>query len=145
MSNDWIETIKEIDIDEEVKIDEENSSKIAGISEHFKNRLIILYDGINYFNKDDEHAPKLSEGARKCDGYEDCECGKLIFEDKIILVYDKNKMIEKMIEEYKSDGEEEDPDYSFWTMAIENYEYNIVGAYMDGVPAFANLDSECLS
>jgi len=45
-------------------------------------------------------------------------------------------MIEQMIAEYESESEE-DIHYDFYTMAMENYEYNIIGAYMDGVPAFA--------
>ena len=149
MENSWYDKIKEIDCDNEVKIVEELKDKIVGIAEHFNNRLIVLYDGVNYFSKENTNSSTLSPGARECDGFEDCHCGYLLGPfgkdgwGRTILVYDKEKMISKLIESYKEDGEEEDPDYSFYTMAIEHYEYNIVGGYMDGVPAFAIFDEDC--
>jgi hypothetical protein len=148
MDNIWLDKIKEIDFDNEVEILEEHKDKIVGVAEHFLDRMIPLYKGVNYFDKDDINAPILSFGARKCDGFEDCHCGYMVGpfgknnSKRTIMVFDKTKMFNKMIQEYTDSGEEEDEDYPFYLMATEYYEYNIVGAYMDGVPAFAVFDPD---
>jgi hypothetical protein len=102
-----------------------------------------MYDDINTFILDcpesiQDIVSTMNPEARKADGFEDTIIGHINIDGETLILHDKNKMIEKMIAEYEADSElEEDEDYSFYTMAIENYEYNIIGAYMKGVPAFA--------
>ena len=77
------------------------------------------------------------------DGYDSYLIGHLKLDDgSIILVYDKETVIEQLTNEYMADksgifeGEEE-----CQSAAFEWYDYNMIGAYMEGVPAFAVLYS----
>lgn len=81
---------------------------------------------------------KKNPSARKADGFEDSIIGYIMVEGSHTILHDREKMLEKMIHEYESDSElEEDEDYSYYVMAMENYQYNIIDAYMEGIPAFA--------
>lgn len=83
----------------------------------------------------------LNPKARKADGFEDTIIGYINIDGEILVLHDRDKMMEQMIAEYESDPDlVEDEDYSFYTMAMENYQYNIIGAYMEGVPAFSVIE-----
>jgi hypothetical protein len=139
------EQLKEylMEMDPCIEFDEENEDKLIGYAERFGGTIVPMYDDINTFILDCPESTQdivntMNPDARKADGFEDTIIGHINIGGETLILHDKNKMIEKMIAEYEADSElEEDEDYSFYTMAIENYEYNIIGAYMKGVPAFA--------
>lgn len=61
----------------------------------------------------------------------------------LICLHDKYAIIEQLKQKYIEDktGLFEDEE-ECETGAIEMYEYNIIGSYMDGIPAFAVLYSK---
>jgi len=132
-----------MEMDPCIKFDEENEDKLIGYAERFGGDLIPMYEGINTFLvKDfDELTKTVSQynvKALKAYGFEDTLIGYMNIDGYHIYLHDRDKMMDKMIAEYEADPElTEDDDYSFYTMAMENYQYNIIGAYMEGVPAFA--------
>jgi hypothetical protein len=139
------EQLKEylMEMDPCIEFDEENEDKLIGYAERFGGTLVPMYDDVNAFiinnpesTLDIVHA--MNPCARKADGFESTIIGHINIGGETLILHDREKMIEQMIAEYEADSEiEEDEDYSFYTMATENYQYNIIGAYMEGVPAFA--------
>lgn len=121
---------------------------LIGYAEMFGNDCILLYNNINFirYNSPSECLDNIrfySPSCRVMDGYDSCLIGHLKLEnDSIILVYDKEAVIEQLTNEYMADksgifeGAEECQQAAF-----EWYEYNMIGTYMEGVPAFAVLYS----
>lgn len=109
--------------------------------------IIPLYNNHNVFLEDDrekifEIIQQEKAVARKADGFEDTIIGTLIVDSKRVILHDKNKVLEQLEEEYKND-----PDFSgdnHYLMALEFYDYNIIGSYVDGVPAYATIDEDLL-
>ena len=126
-----------------IEFDDKNEDKLIGYAERFGGVIIPMYEGVNTFlidNSDNiqEIVHSMNPEARKADGFEGTIIGYINIDGETLILHDRNKMIEKMIEEYETNPEiNEEEDYSYYTMAMENYQYNIIGAYMNGVPAFA--------
>jgi hypothetical protein len=139
------EQLKEylMEMDPCIEFDEENEDKLIGYAERFGGTLVPMYDDVNAFIINNPESTldivhTMNPGARKADGFESTIIGHINIGGETLILHDREKMIEQMIAEYEADSEiEEDEDYSFYTMAMENYQYNIIGAYMEGVPAFA--------
>ncbi len=124
-------------------------NQLVGYAEMFGCDCIPLYKGINYIacNSSQEAIAKINfvnPNARTADGFDKCLLGHLKLDDgKIILLYDKDAMIAQLIKEFSEDttglfdGEDD-----YYTSALEHYGYNIIGSYMDGIPAFAILYSK---
>jgi hypothetical protein len=138
-----------LEIFEEVKFLPGKDNELIGYAEMFGNDCIPLYPGINFmaYNSLEEAIEKIemvNPKARTADGFDSCLIGHLKLDGgKIILLYDKEAMIAKLVKEYSEDesglfGEDEDLEMS----ALEHYDYNIIGSYMDGIPAFAVLYSK---
>ncbi len=147
---DITEEIKQAiqEMDPCIKFDEENVDKLIGFAERFGGAIIPMYKDVNTFLVSDTEELEKTVGtynsrALKADGFEDTLIGYMDIDGYHIFLHDREKMIDKMIEEYKSDPDcKEEEDYSYYTMALENYEFNIIGSYMEGVPAFAVLSPE---
>ena len=129
---------------EEVLFLPEQDNKLIGYAERFGNDCLLLYNDINFirYNSPSDCLEKIrfySPNSRVMDGYDSCLIGHFkLDDDSIILVYDREAVIEQLKQEYMSDksgifnGEEECEEG-----ALEWYSYNMIGSYMDGVPAFA--------
>lgn len=50
--------------------------------------------------------------------------------DEHRVVYSVSRILEILVEEYRADGEAEDPDYDWYTMAREYADFNIFGGYV---------------
>ena len=84
-----------------------------------------------------EWVSEWNEEALLADGFEDAIVG---ISERIgrepIVVYDKDKCIEILAAQMTSDDEDDDP----YTMAVEYFEFNVIGAWMgDGTPEFITL------
>jgi len=84
-----------------------------------------------------EWVSEWNEEALLADGFEDAIVG---ISERIgrepIVVYDKDKCIEILAEQMTSDDEDDDP----YTMAVEYFEFNVIGAWMgEGTPEFITL------
>ncbi len=131
------------EINPEIQFDEVNDDKLIGYAERFGGAIIPMYEGINTFlinNIGDliAEVSKFNSRARIANGFEDELIGYMNIDGYCIYLHDRNKMIDKMMKEYESDPIFEGDD--LYIMAMENYEFNIIGAYMDDVPAFAVID-----
>lgn len=138
-----------LDTFEDVQFLDGQDEKLIGYAEMFGNDCIPLYTGINYMSCSSAAEAILkigtvNPGARKADGFDSCLIGHLKLENgNIILLYNKDSVIEQIKQEFREDksglfdGEED-----IETSALEHYDYNIIGAYMDGIPAFAVLYSK---
>lgn len=131
--------------EEEVEFLDGKDEQLIGYAEMFGRECILLYKDINFTAYSPEESIDkiqiLNPKSRTVDGYDSCLLGHLNLDKKnIILLYDKEAIIEQLKQEYLSDktglfdGEEDCE-----TSAFEWYEYNILGSYMDGMPAFAVL------
>lgn len=135
------EYLKEIDCD--IEFDKENEDKLVGYAERFGGEIIFMYKNVNTFflDKTEETISEIeliNPSARKADGFEDTIIGYIFIDGKAYILHDRDRMIDQMINEYEEDPSfEEEDGYDYYTMAMENYQYNIIGAYVDGVPAFA--------
>ncbi|MEK6829892.1 MAG: hypothetical protein AABY15_07265 [Nanoarchaeota archaeon] len=133
-----IEYLQEIDPD--IEFDKDNEDKLIGYAERFGGAIIPMYQGVNtFFIKEIgdliAEVTQFNSRARIADGFEDTLIGYMNIDGYYVFLHDREKMIEKMISEYKSDPLFDGDD--LYLMAMENYEFNIIGAYMEGVPAFA--------
>jgi len=144
MEKEEIEMLKEhiMEMDPCIEFDDANEDKLIGYAERFGGVMIPMYENINTFLLSLEDTlfqiDLLNPEARKADGFEETIIGYINIDGKSLILHDREKMMAQMISEYEADPEmEEDEDYCFYTMAMENYQYNIIGSYMDGVPAFA--------
>jgi len=123
------------------------SDKLFGAAEMFGNDCIVLYEGVNFIHFNDPKEclakSKFINFHRKLeeDTYDSCLVGHLMLSPgDIRLVYDKDKLIDTIKKEYMQDKSglfngEEDCEES----ALEHYCYNIIGTYMEGIPAFATI------
>lgn len=145
MENQETDVWKEylLEVDPCIELDEKNEDKLIGYAERFGGAIIPMYEGVNAFLISDtnhlhNHVRRFNSRALKADGFEDTLIGYMNIDGYTIYLHDREKILDKLIADYKADPDciEEDG-YSYCTMALEYYEYNIVGAYMEGVPAFA--------
>ena len=74
-----------------------------------------------------EEMAEINEMALCCDGFDDCIVGMLEqFGRPVVVLYDKPKMINKMVKGGMSEDE-----------ALEYFDFNITGAYVgEHTPAF---------
>ena len=84
-----------------------------------------------------EWVSEWNEEALLADGFEDAIVG---ISERIgrepLVVYDRDKCIEILAEQMTSDDEDDDP----YTMAVEYFEFNVIGAWDgDGTPEFITL------
>jgi len=142
-------TIKE-QIKEEVEgikfLPSKKDSLLVGYAERKCDNTVPLYKNINFhpcldINEAIHKMDALKQKFRQADGFDECLIG--IFkksETEYFLLYDRNKVINQLKNEYMHDtsGLFEDED-DCETSAIEYYEYNIIDSYMEGVPAFATI------
>lgn len=138
-----------LEIFEEVEFLPGKDDQLIGYAEMFGNDCIPLYKGINFMScsSSEEAIEKIkiaNPEARTADGFDDCLIGHLKLDTgKVILLYNKEAMIAQLVKEYSEDTSglfdgEEDCE----TSAFEHYGYNIIGSYMEGIPAFAVLYSK---
>lgn len=133
----------------EVQLIKGEGKNLVGYAEMFGSDCIPLYMGINYmpYNNPKElqkEIKKLNRKAMKADGFEESLVGILKLEDgKHILVHDRQQIIDKLISDFSKDtsGLFED-EQDIQESALEFYSYNIIGGYMEGIPAFAVLYSK---
>jgi len=135
-----------LEMDPCLKLDVENESKLIGYAERFGCHLIPLYEGVNTFfvNNPVEAEreaneisslpvfpmPQMNEGI----------IGYVTFDDKAALLYDKEKYLNKLAKEYEESEMEIDEEYeSYYSNALEWYEYNDIGygSSQEITPAFA--------
>lgn len=120
--------------------------KLIRYAEIFGCDCILLYKDINttlYKNSDKAivNLNKINENARLPYPYESAIEGILKLESGLSVgLMSRDKIIEKIKNDNRSDRSgiyknEEDIHDS----ALEHYEYNVLGTYMDGIPAFAVL------
>jgi hypothetical protein len=88
------------------------------------------------------------------DGWEDCLVGHgSIFHGsdgpKTVAIYDRNKMVARMVKEMMSDHievgsrTEEMDEENFWSEADEYISFNVEGAFIQpGMPVFATFDEQ---
>lgn len=142
------EELKEylMEMDPCIKFDKENEGKLIGYAERFGCELIPMYQDINTFltktpDEAIDESAKLSDTVCNFDNLKESIVGYIILDNgKVALLHDKELLIGNLIEEYEEDEElEEDEDYSFYIMAVEHYEYNIIGTGLSDMttPAFA--------
>lgn len=134
---------------ESVDFLEGQDDKLVGYAEMFGEDCIPLYEYVNYFpyNSPEDAILCISdvnENARKSDGFDNSAIGHLkLSSGKTILLYSRDGIISQLKNEYMQDtsgifADEEDCE----TSALEYYNYNIIGSYLDGIPTFAVLYSE---
>jgi len=120
--------------------------QLVGYAEMYGNDCIPLYKDINYipYKSPEENMNKMlyiNKGARKATGYEDTLIGHLKLDDgNFIYLHDKEQLIKKITGEYMEDksGLFENEE-ACEEGALEWYYFNTIGAYTDGIPAFAIL------
>lgn len=142
-----------IDTFEGIRFASGKDKQLVGYAEMFGNDCILLYKDMTFVacSSPEEAISKIkivNPDARTADGFDSCIIGHLKINyrssrEKIILLYDKEAIIEQLKQEYLKDTSgifdgEEDCE----TSAYEYYDYNILGSYMDGIPAFAVLYSK---
>ena len=65
------------------------------------------------------------------DGFEEAFLGVgSAFKDELVAVYDKNKCVEILVNDFKRHGSIEDTEESFYEQASEYFECNVPGAYV---------------
>lgn len=133
---------------EEVSFLPGKDSQLVGYAEMFGTDCIPLYKNINYIScsSPKEAIDKISIAnpkARTADGFDKCLVGHLKLDSgQIVLLYDKNALIAQLIKEYSEDTTGLFSGYEDCeTSAFEHYDFNIIGSYMEGIPAFAVLYS----
>lgn len=142
-------TIKEqiqCEVEDIVFLPSKHDSKLLGYVDRKGDDTIPLYHSINFHLCSNLEEAKskmdaLGQFFRTADGFDNCILGIFKRGDKsYVLLYDRWKVIMQLKSEYMQDKSglfngEEDCE----TSAIEFYEYNIIDAYMEGVPAFATI------
>jgi hypothetical protein len=83
----------------------------------------------------DDLCERYGDDLLKMDGYDDCIVGVCRrFGQEDVLIYDQEKVIQKLMSELKRDGIS---DEELREEAVEFFEYNQIGAWMgDKTPAF---------
>ena len=132
-----------------IKFLPKQDDKLVGYAEMFGNDCIPLYTGINYFpctslKKTEKQMLPLNKKARIAIGFEKTIIGYIKLDNgSYVYLHDKGKILKQLTKEYEADttGLFEDQE-DCETSAVEMYDFNIIGAYMEGIPAFAVLYSE---
>lgn len=145
-----MDTLKEqiLELCEDAQFDNSLDGKLFGCAEMFGESCILLYEGENFIRYSSpadcmEKIAFYSPNSLKMEEFNGCLIGHLRLDDgSIRLVYDKDAILKQLKEEYMADDTglfngEEDCELS----AMEHYEYNILGSYMDGIPVFAIIYS----
>lgn len=160
MDNKERQQIKDriLEIDPCIKLDPEHEDKLIGYAERFGMHIIPLYEGLNtFFTDSNEEAEEKAQSLTSTPvgtfpGLEDSVVGYVVLEDgATAILHDKESYLQKLASEYeesaKEEGEEEDPEYSYYVQAIEWYDYNVLGLGLSDrtTPAFACTDEFPLS
>ena len=128
-----------LELDPCIEFNEENA-------ERFGCHFIPLYDGINTFLiKDPEEA--ISEANEISTfpvcvfpGLENSLVGYIVFDGgKASILHDKEKYLDDLAKDFEEDGMELDEDDSYYSQAIQWYDYNVIGTGLSDMttPAFA--------
>ena len=145
-NREQVEGLKDfiLEMDPCIELMNEHDDKLIGVAERFGCHFIPLYIGINtFFLEPEEAIKKVSElSSKTCvfDGLDSSIIGYVIFDDGVALLHDKKTLIEELASKYEKDGMEIDEEFeSYYSNAIEWYEYNILGTGMSDqtTPAFA--------
>lgn len=135
-----------LEIFDEVEFIPGKDDELLGYAEMFGTDCIPLYKNINFspcYSPEEaiEKIRIVNTKARTADGFDDCIIGLIKLEtDKIVILYDKHKLLDQLVQEYSEDtsglfSDDED----LMIVALEHYNYNIIGSYMEGIPAFATI------
>lgn len=142
------EELKELlmEMDPCIKFDEENDDKLIGYAERFECELIPMYQGVNTFLINDpdkviDEVSKLTDKAVVFEGLNNSVVGYIILEQGgAAILHDKELLLNNLANEYEEDGMEIDDEFeSYYSNAVQWYEYNIIGTGMSDMitPAFA--------
>jgi len=148
MKKEDIEILKEylMEIDPCIKFDDEYEEDLIGYAERFGCHLIPLYNKVNTFLYDNpetciKNAQALREDVCLFAGLEKSIVGYVILENgKVSILHDKEKLINNLAKEYEEEGMEIDlEDDSYYSQALQWYEFNIIGTGLSDMttPAFA--------
>lgn len=134
------------EIDPCIEFDDKNHDKLIGYAERFGCHFIPLYLGVNTFIvKDPEEAERLANQASSTPVFPMPQMnvgiiGYVTFDDCVALLYDKEKYLQHLADEYEKDGMEIDEEWeSYYSNAVGWYEFNDLGyGLSDSItPAFA--------
>lgn len=142
------EELKEslMEMDPCIKFDENNDDKLIGYAERFGCELIPMYQGVNTFLIKDsvkviEEVSNLTDKALVFDGLNNSIVGYIVLEQGgVAILHDKELLLNNLASEYEKSGMEIDEEFeSYYSNALEYYEYNIIGTGMSDMitPAFA--------
>lgn len=147
VSQELKETI--LELDPCIKLMPEHEDKLIGYAERFGCHYIPLYKGVNtFFESDPEKAEKLANelSSKPVFPMPQMNCGIIgyvTFDDQAALLYDKEKYLTQLADEFKKDGMEINEEFeSYYSNALEWYEFNDLGFGMSSkvTPAFACTD-----
>lgn len=148
MSKEYIDELKEylMEMDPCIKFDEDNEDKLIGCAERFGCEFIPMYQGINTFLFSDpekviEKVSNLTDKAVVFNGLEASIVGYIVLEQGgVAILHDKEVLLNNLAKEYEESEMEIDEEFeSYYSCALEWYEYNIIGTGMSDMitPAFA--------
>lgn len=119
------------DLFDDVSFSHEHEDKLIGYAESCGRDVILLYLDINFFITKNpiEDINKFNNKSLYATGYEKSVVGYFKDSDnKYLLVHEKESILEEMSKEMEPDE------------ALEFYEYNIVGAYIENGPIYATIN-----
>jgi hypothetical protein len=148
MKQEDIESLKEylMEMDPCIKFDEDNEDKLIGYAERFGCEIIPMYQGVNTFlisgpDKVIEEVSKLTNKAIVFEGLNDSIVGYVVLEQGgVAILHDKELLLNNLAREYEESDMEIDEEFeSYYSNALDWYEFNIIGTGMsdDITPAFA--------
>lgn len=86
-----------------------------------------------------ERIAEFNEDALTADGFDDAIIG-IVNQggtSNYLVLYDSEKCIEILAQQFEEDGEEESDGNDFYTMAVEYFEFNVSGGYVgENTPMF---------
>lgn len=136
MTPEEIQELKEhlLELDENIKFDDANEDKLIGYAERFACEIIPLYNGVNTFlsNPDEAINSAMAISDKVC-LFPDLSysvVGYIVLEQGgVALLHDKEVILNSIAEEYEKYGMDidEDENESYYSNALEWYEYNIIG------------------
>lgn len=134
-----------LEIDPCAPLMEEHEDKLIGVAERFGCHFIPLYKDVNTFlfkspEEAIKQASKLSSKAVVFGGLDSSIIGYVLFDDGVAMLHDKEALLQNLASEYEKDGMEIDEEFeSYYSNALDFYEFNIIGTGMSDMttPAFA--------
>jgi hypothetical protein len=147
MDKNQIKELKEqlLELDPCIQFDDSNDDKLIGYAERFGCELIPMYEGVNTFLIKDpdetiEEVSKLTDKAVLFDDLKESIIGYIVLEQGgVAILHDKEILLNNLGLEYAADGMEIDEDDSYYSQALQWYDYNIIGTGLSDMttPAFA--------